>query len=113
MSVRLCVRVSTLKCQITFDRFVGWQPNFQGPLNSSQVIFGQVILTPEPPGSGRDPEKGGFMPNLSPPGVLGQGGRVAPLRNRDDLGEQSIGSGILIFCPWPKKTGLAGRAPKT
>ena len=63
VSVGLCVCVSwclLLQSQITFDSFVGWQKNFQGLLNSLRVIFGQVIWTSGPPGSGPDPKKGGF-----------------------------------------------------
>ena len=47
------------------------------------------------------PPKRGFLPNLSPPRVLGQGGRVAPFRNRD---------GIFILGPLPEKTGPEGGA---
>ena len=75
-SIRLCVSVRLsvpAKSSVTFDALDGSGRNFQGPLNSFQVIFGPVIWTPGPYGSGPDPEKGGFMPNLSALGVLGQG----------------------------------------
>ena len=45
-----CVCTSPLQSQITFDILVGWQPNFQGLPNSSQVIFGRVTQTPGPSG---------------------------------------------------------------
>ena len=38
------------------------------------------------------PRKSGFLPNLSPPGVLGQGGRVAPFRNRDNEANKLLGA---------------------
>ena len=41
-------------------------------------------LDPGPSGLGLDPEKGGFLPNLSHPRVLGQGGCVMPFQNLDE-----------------------------
>ena len=68
------VRLSLRKSAVTFEPLDGTAQNFQGPLNSSQVIFGRVTQTPRP-------RKSGFLPDLSPPGVFGQGGRVTPFWN--------------------------------
>ena len=70
---QMCVRVSmcpcvqvivrpsvTAKSAVTYESLDRPARNFQGPLNSLQVIFGWVIWTPGPSGSGPDPEKGGF-----------------------------------------------------
>ena len=72
MSVCLCVCpsvcLSLQKSAVTFEPLDGSVWNFQGPLNSPQVIFGRVTWTPGP-----GPRKSGFPPNLSPQVVLGQG----------------------------------------
>ena len=73
VSVCLCVCASPLQSQITFDMLGGWQPNFQGLLNSSQIIFGQVTLTPGTSGSGPDPEKAGFCQIYLLRGFWGKG----------------------------------------
>ena len=57
--------------------FMGWQSNFQGPLNSSQVIFRQVILTPGPPGSALTLKNGVSAKSISSE-AFGAGGSVAP-----------------------------------
>ena len=49
--VRPSVRPSLRKSAVTFDPLDGSARNFQGPLNSSQVIFGRVTRTPGPSGS--------------------------------------------------------------
>ena len=88
-----CVqRLSARKSAVTFDSLNGSVQNFQGLLNSSQVIFGQVTRTPGPSVSGPDPRKRRFLPNLSPLGVLGQGGRVTPFRNRDGEANKTLGA---------------------
>ena len=56
----LSVCLSLRKSDITFDLLDGCEQNFQGPLNSSQVIFGLVTQSPGPSGSGPDPKKGGL-----------------------------------------------------
>ena len=89
LSVCLCACASPQQSQITFDILVGWQPNFQGLLNFSQVIFGLVTRTRGPQGG---PRKWGFPPNLSTPGVLAQGGGVTPLRNWDDDPNKMLGA---------------------
>ena len=64
MSVRPCVRASVCpslrKSAVTFEPLDRSARNFQGPLNSSQVIFRRVTRTPGPAGSGPDPKKVGF-----------------------------------------------------
>ena len=77
MSVRPCVRPSVRpslrKSAVTFEPLDGSARNFQGPLNSSQLIFGQVTRTPGPAGSGRDPEKAGFRQIYLLRGFWGRG----------------------------------------
>ena len=51
---------SPRKSAVTFDPLDGSARNFQGLLNSLQVIFGQVTRTPGPSGSGPDPKKAGL-----------------------------------------------------
>ena len=77
--------------------------------------FGLVTQSPGPSGSGLDPQKGGLLPNLFPLGVLGQVGRVAPFRNRDD--EAKTLGALFWFCAHgPRKrgwkAGLAGESNK-
>ena len=59
-SVCLSVCATPQKSCITFPSLELSSPNFQGHLNSSQVIFGRVIPTTGPSGSGPDPEKWGL-----------------------------------------------------
>ena len=92
MSVRLSVCVSLQKSAVTFDSLDGPARNFQGPLNSSQEIFWAGDSDPRALGVRPGPQKRGFLPNLSPPGVLGQGGRVAPFRNRDNEANKMLGA---------------------
>ena len=72
-SVRLCVYVSLRKSAVTFKPLYGLAQNFQGPLNSLQVIFGRVTRTPGPAGSGPDPEKAGFRQIYLLRGFWGRG----------------------------------------
>ena len=97
--VRPCVSLSPQKSAVTFEPLDRLARNFQGPLTSSLVIFGQVTRTPGPSVSGPDPEKGGFCQIYLLRGGLGQGGRVTPFRNWDD---------ILSFGLRPEKTGPEG-----
>ena len=57
---------------------------FQGQTSSLQEIFGHAIWTLGPSWSGPVPQKQTFLPNQSPPTVLGQGGQVIPFRNREE-----------------------------
>ena len=111
--VCLCACASPQQSQITFDILVGWQPNFQGLLNFSQVIFGLVTRTRGPQGG---PRKWGFPPNLSTPGVLAQGGGVTPLRNWDDDPNKMLGAEFWVLAHGRRKrgrkAGLAGGPTK-
>ena len=60
------------KSALTFDSVDGPAQNFQGLLNSLQVIFGWVTRTQEPSGSGLDPQKGGFCQIYLLPGFWGR-----------------------------------------
>ena len=78
--VRASVRPSLRKSVVTFDPLDGSAQNFQGPLNSSQLIFGRVTRTPGPAGSGPgpagsgpDPEKTGFRQIYLLRGFWGRG----------------------------------------
>ena len=85
----------------TFDLLdrPGW--NFQGPLNSSQVIFGLVTRTPGP-----WPQKMGFLTNLSPPaGFLGQGSCVTLFRNWEDKANKMLGVEFWFLAHSPRKRG--------
>ena len=77
LSVCLCVcvsvRLSLRKSAVTFEPLDGSARNFQGPLNSSQLIFGRVTRTPGPAGSGPDPEKAGFRQIYLLRGFWGRG----------------------------------------
>ena len=106
---KLCyflTQTSPQKRAVTFDSVDRSAQNFKGPLNSVPVIFVQVTQTPGALGVRPGPRKRGFLPKLSPPGVLG---RVTPFRNWDDEAK-NVGSAILIFCPQPEKTGPEGGA---
>ena len=88
----VCLCISATKSN-NFRHDLGWQPNFQGPLNSLQVIFWHVIWTPGPPGSGPDPGKGGFCQIFLLPEVLGQGDCVTPFQNWDNKANKMLGAG--------------------
>ena len=88
----VCLCISTTKSN-NFRHDLGWQPNFQGPLNSLQVIFWHVIWTLGPPGSGPDPEKGGFCQIFLLWGFWGYGGRVTPFQNWDNKANKMLGAG--------------------
>ena len=108
--VRPSVHPSLQKSGVTFDSLDGPARNFQGPLNSAQVIFGRVTWTPGPSGSGPDPQKGFSAKSISS-GGFGAGGSCHTFFKLGQRGEQNnVGSRILIFCPQPKITGLEGGA---
>ena len=90
-SVCLSVCLSTQKSYITFFPVDLLAPNFQGHLNSLQLVFWCVTWTPGPSGSGPDPKRV-FLPNLSPPGVLVQGGFDKPFWNQDGKAKKNLGS---------------------
>ena len=77
----LSVSLSPLQSVITADPTARSQPNFP---NTLQEIFGHAIWTLGPSWSGLVPQKQTFLPNQSPPTVLGQGGQVIPFRNREE-----------------------------
>ena len=72
-SLCLSVHLWPLQSEITFDPIVRLWSNFQGQLNSLQVIFGQVVWIPQPSGSGPGPEKGLFLQIFLLPGFWGRG----------------------------------------
>ena len=51
------------------------------------------------------PQKSGFLPKLSPPGVLGQVGRVAPFWNRDNKAKKTLGAEFLALAHSRRKWG--------
>ena len=107
MSVRLCICASVRRC-ITAKKccnfWLVWMicSKFSGPTKILASNFWPGDLDHEALGDRPGPQKVGFMPNISPPTVLGQGGRVIPLWNWEDEAK-NVGRGILIFCPRPKK----------
>ena len=96
--VRASVRPSLRKSAVTFEPLDGSARNFQGPLNSSQLIFGRVTRTPGPAGSGPDPEKAGFRQIYLLRGFWGRGS-CRTFSESGRRGEQNVGSGILSFGP--------------
>ena len=108
LSVCLSVRLWPLQFEITFDPMARLWSNFQGPLISLQVIFGPLIWTPRPSGSGPDPEKCVFCQIYLLPGYWGRG-VVSYLLGNGTTRQKNVGSGILIFGPGPEKTGPEGR----
>ena len=84
-------------------------PNFQGQPNSLEVIFGQAVWTPGPLGSGTDPKNRLFRQIYLLPGFWGLG-EVSYLFPNRRMRPKKVGSGILIFCPRPEKTGPEGGA---
>ena len=109
LSVCLCACASPQQSQITFDILVGWQPNFQGLLNFSQVIFGLVTRTRGPQGQARTPKMGVPAKSIYS-GGFGAGGWCDNFSELGRWPKQNVGSRILSFGPWPKKTGPEGRA---
>ena len=111
MCLSVCVSVPQwpLQCELTFDPFARLGSNFQGQPNSLQVIFGLAVWT-------RGPPKRGFLPSLSPPGVLGQGGCVISFRKQDNKENKMLGGDFWFLVHGPRKrgrkAGLAGWATK-
>ena len=87
-----------LQSQITLDPMARLRSNFQGPLNSFQVIFGRVIWTQRPS-------------TISSQG-FGAWRLCHTFSGRVGQGQTNVGSGILIFSPQPKKRELEGGAGK-
>ena len=106
----VCVSVclSLQKSAATFEPLDGLAQNFQGPLNSSQLIFGRVTRTPRPAGSGPDPENAKSISS----GGFGAGGSCHTFSESGQRGKQNVGSRILIFGPRPEKTGPEGWASR-
>ena len=71
---------------------------------------------PWPSGSGPDPPKRGFLPNLSPPGVLGQEGPVIPFWKQDNEVNKTLEAEFWLLAQGQRnqcrKAGLAGSQPK-
>ena len=85
------------KVVVTFDAIDKAAQNFQGLLNSSKVIFGQVIWTQRSSGSALYLEKCFFfLANLFPPRVLGQGVVIYLFGNRRTR-QKNVGSGFKIW----------------
>ena len=104
------VHKSPRKSAVTLDSLAGPARNFQGLLNSLQVIFGWVTRTPGPRGQARTPKKF-VLPNLSPPRVWGQGGSVTPFQNRDNEVNKTLRAEFWVLAHGPRKRGqIAGLA---
>ena len=73
LCIRVSVRPSLRKSAVTFEPLDGSAQNFQGPLNSSQLIFVRVTRIPRPAGSGPDPEKARFRQIYLLRGFWGRG----------------------------------------
>ena len=73
LCVRASERLSLRKSAVTFEPLDGSAQNFQGPLNSLQLIFGRVARTLRPAGSGPDPEKACFRQIYLLRGFQGRG----------------------------------------
>ena len=61
---------------------------------SIEVPFEVLDVDPDPKARGvrPRPQKSRFPPNLSPPGVLWQGGCVTPFRNWDNKANKMLGA---------------------
>ena len=90
--------------------------NFQGPLNSLQVIFGQLIGTLRPSGSGPDPENGLFHQIYLLPGFVGKWVVSYLLRKQEDEANKTLAAEFCFFPLGPRKrgqkVGLARGRPK-
>ena len=103
-SVRLCVCPSPQKSAITFEQDVGSARNFLQRPHSWRVIFGRVTRTPDPTGRARTPKNRVYGKSITS-GGYGPAGSCCTSSERGGPGRQNVGSGILIFCPCPEKTG--------
>ena len=85
----------------------GWRigPKFSGAptLLASNFLAGES--DPEAHGVRPGPRKMGFLPNLSPPRVLKQGGCVIPFRNRDNKAQKMLGAEFRILAHGRRKMG--------
>ena len=106
-SVCPCIRASLRKSAITFNLFARAAQNFQGLINSSQVVFGQVIWTPSPKGSALTPKSGFSAKYISSQG-FGSGGRVIHFCKREDKAKINVGSGIMICSPRARQNPQKG-----
>ena len=110
----ICVRVSvrpyaaTTKSVITFGSLDKSPQNFQHPLNSLQVIFGQVIWTQGPQGQAPTSKSGFCAKSISSQG-FGAGGWCHTFSEKVDAAK-NVQIQFFIFGPRPKKMGLAGGA---
>ena len=87
--VRPCV---TEKRFHNFSLFARISPKFSGFTKLFASNFWAGHLDPEALRVRPQPRKRGFLPNLSPPRVLGQWGRVIPFRNREDQAKKMLGA---------------------
>ena len=81
----VCLSVSVCDCNIVIQLLAptmvrSWL-NFQGQPNSLHIIFGQAFWAL---GLRLNPQMGPFLPNLSPPRILGQRGCVIPFWKLED-----------------------------
>ena len=81
----VCLSVSVCDCNIVIQLLAptmvrSWL-NFQGQPNSLHIIFGQAFWAL---GLRVNPQMGPFLPNLSPPRILGQRGCVIPFWKQED-----------------------------
>ena len=106
LSVRVSVRVSvTLKKCHNFWTVGRTGAKFSGPsfLLTSNFWAGEpdsAALGVRP-----GPQINRFLPNLFPPGVLGQGGRVAPFRNPDNEANKMLGAEFWVLPYGRRKRG--------
>ena len=68
----------------------GHARNLQGPLDYLASNFWADDSDLVALGVRPVPRKRGFLPNRSPLGALGQGGRVTPFRNRDEEAKKTL-----------------------
>ena len=91
------------KSAVTFDLLDRPARNFQGPLYSLQIIFGQVTRTTGPQGL-PDPEKGVSAKSISSR-YFGEGRLCHTFSKFGQWVKQNVGRLMLIFCRRSKKTG--------
>jgi hypothetical protein len=118
---KMCVCASVCPCvpaKKCYNFWLSWRiwAKFSG---STKLIASNFLggdLDPEALGVRPWPRKRGFLPNLSPPRVLGQGGRVIPFRKREDEAKKMLGADFWFSAHGPRKRArkarLAGGATK-
>ena len=108
VSVRPCVPLKKC-CNFWLIGRIG--AKFSGPTYLLVSYFWAGDSDPAALGVRLGPRKRGFLPNLSPPGVLGQGGCVAPFRNWDNEANKTLGAEFWYsshgWRKWSRKAGLA------